>query len=102
MAETAKTNSITVVNPNRSKSVTFEGEIDTGRTLVSELVKEAVHSLGLPHNVPYSAIDAQDQKINGTDTLDEAGLSEETTISLAPEAVAGGGEGARGSSCPPP
>ncbi len=92
MAEAAaKACSITVMNPNRSKSVTFEGEIDSSRTLVSEIVKEAVHSLGLPTNVPYSAIDEKDQKVNATDTLDEAGLSEQVTISLAPEAVAGGG-----------
>ena len=83
----ASLNTLSVSDWNQQKRVDFEGEIEP-ECLVSEVVAEAVHKLDLPRNTPYSAV-VEGRKLNGSDTLSEAGIKSRDEIMLTPEVSAG-------------
>lgn len=87
--EASNISSLSVVDWNRSRRVSFEGEIESD-SLVSEVVAEAIHKLNLPTNVPYSAVH-DGRKLNSGATLAEAELGTDAEIMVTPEVSAGAG-----------
>ena len=86
--ETSGISSLSVVDWNRTRRVSFEGQVESD-SLVSEIVTEAIHKLNLPSNVPYSAVH-EGRKLNAGATLAEAELGSEPEVVITPEVSAGG------------
>lgn len=84
---------LSVVDWSRQKRAVLNGEIQSD-TRIGEITNMAIHALGLPTNVPYSAFVARSngerqRKLNKTDTISDVTLDDNAELMVAPEVSAG-------------
>ena len=85
---------LSVTDWTGQKRAEISGEMEPETTRLSEITRKAVEALDLPQNTPYSlfrnASDGRDdEKLNQSDTIQQAKIEEDSNLMIAPEVSAG-------------
>ncbi|MBN2410574.1 hypothetical protein JXQ31_02705 [candidate division KSB1 bacterium] len=85
---------LSVTDWTGQKRAEISGDMEPNTTRLSEITRKAVEALDLPQNTPYSlfrhAPDGRDdEKLNQTDTIQQAKLENDSNLMIAPEVSAG-------------
>jgi len=95
MSEKQRTISrLSVTDWTGQKRADINGEMEPNTTRLSEITRKAVEALDLPQNTPYSLFrhapdGSDDEKLNQSDTIDQAKLENDSNLMVAPEVSAG-------------